>query len=187
MLLAIVRKMFNWAVASDYLEVSPAAGMKPPGKAVRRDRVLSRAELRTIWTALPWSGLSPLCRYPPAALSHRPALRRGLRHDALEIDLDRALWNLPKTRTKNGQAHSVPLSDQRSPSSSRPSATTTATRTILCSPASARRSSSTRSPRRSARNCTSSTGTGARTTPGGPSPRTPPRISASPRTSSRRR
>ena len=29
-----------------------------------------------------------------------------------EVDVDRALWNLPKPRTKNGQPHTVPLARQ---------------------------------------------------------------------------
>ena len=91
LLLATVRKMFNWAVASDHLLVSPAAGMKPPGKAVRRDRVLSPAELRTIWTALPSAGLSPA-----VADILRLAFLTGQRSGEIcgmmrsEVDVDRA-------------------------------------------------------------------------------------------------
>ena len=42
-ILAVVRKMFNWAVDSDYLETSPATGIRPRAKPVRRERVLSDA------------------------------------------------------------------------------------------------------------------------------------------------
>lgn len=42
-ILAVVRKLFNWAVDGDYLQTSPAIGIKPRGKAVKRDRVLSGA------------------------------------------------------------------------------------------------------------------------------------------------
>ena len=101
LLLATVRKMFNWAVASDYLPISPAAGMKPPGKAVRRDRVLTAAELRKVWNALPSSGLSLA-----VADILRLAFLTGQRSGEIcgimrgEIDLDRAVWNLPRERPR---------------------------------------------------------------------------------------
>lgn len=111
-ILAVVRKMFNWAVDSDYLQSSPATGIKPRGKAVKRDRVLSDKEVREIWNALPEANLSE-----PTRDIFRLLFLTGQRSGEVcgmtrgEIDLERAVWTLPAGRTKNGLAHVVPLSD----------------------------------------------------------------------------
>jgi len=110
-ILAVVRKMFNWAVDGDYLEASPATGIKPRGKAVKRDRVLSDEEVRAIWNALPEAGLAEPTRDVIRLLfltGQRSGEVCGMRRG--EIDLDRAQWILPANRTKNGLTHVVPLS-----------------------------------------------------------------------------
>ena len=110
--LAVVRKMFNWAVDAEHVPTSPATGIKPRGRAVRRDRVLSPDEIRAVWNALPSASLSE-----PTRDVFRLLFLTGQRSGEVcgmvrgEIDLDRRLWNLPGARTKNGQGHSVPLSD----------------------------------------------------------------------------
>ncbi|MFC3725462.1 tyrosine-type recombinase/integrase [Neoaquamicrobium sediminum] len=111
-ILAVIRKMFNWAVDSDYLETSPATGIKPRGKAVRRDRVLSDDEVRTIWQSLPAAalraGMDDIFRllFLTGQRSGEVAgMRRG------EIDVDAATWTIPGSRTKNGLTHVVPLPD----------------------------------------------------------------------------
>ncbi len=47
----IVRKLFNWAVAEDYLAESPCQGISKPAKENRRDRVLREDEIRAVWQA----------------------------------------------------------------------------------------------------------------------------------------
>ena len=49
--LAVIRKIFNWAVARDILTSSPCAGVKPPTPECSRDRVLSDDEVKLIWLA----------------------------------------------------------------------------------------------------------------------------------------
>ncbi|ORE97475.1 site-specific integrase [Aurantimonas sp. 22II-16-19i] len=110
-ILAVVRKMFGWAVDEDYLEVSPAVGIRPRAKAVKRDRVLSAAEVRAIWTALPDAPLRPITIDVFQLLfltGQRSGEVCGMRRG--EIDLDAALWTIPGERTKNGLTHVVPLS-----------------------------------------------------------------------------
>lgn len=111
-ILAVVRKMFNWAVDAEHVATSPAAGIKPRGKTVRRDRVLAASEVRTIWNALPEASLSETTR-DVIRLLFLTGQRSGEVCGMLrgEIDLDRRTWNLPGRRTKNGEPHSVPLSD----------------------------------------------------------------------------
>jgi hypothetical protein len=45
--LAVVRKMFNWAAERDVIDVSPCTGVKPPGTETKRERVLTDDEIRT--------------------------------------------------------------------------------------------------------------------------------------------
>ena len=109
--LAVVRKMFGWAVDEDYLEVSPAVGIKPRAKPVKRDRVLSEDEVRKIWSVLPGAALRAV-----TADAFRLLFLTGQRSGEVcgmvrgEIDLDRATWTIPGERTKNGLTHLVPLS-----------------------------------------------------------------------------
>lgn len=110
-ILAVIRKMFNWAVENDYLETSPATGIKPRGKAVRRDRVLSDAEVRTIWNALHGAALRPgtadifrLLFLTGQRSGEVAGMRRG------EIDEERSTWTITGSRAKNGLTHVVPLS-----------------------------------------------------------------------------
>ncbi|MBO0663601.1 site-specific integrase [Jiella sp. MQZ9-1] len=110
-ILAVVRKMFGWAVDEEYLEVSPAAGIRPRAKPVQRDRVLSADEVRRIWKALPDAALRPVTVEVFKLLfltGQRSGEVCGMRRG--EVDLDKALWTIPSERTKNGLTHVVPLS-----------------------------------------------------------------------------
>ena len=49
--LAAVRKWFNWLAARDVIKASPCAGVEPPGKEAKRDRVLTDGEIKTLWAA----------------------------------------------------------------------------------------------------------------------------------------
>ena len=109
--LAVVRKMFNWAVDSDYLETSPATGIRPRAKPVRRERVLSDAELAAIWNALPEAPISAVTREIIRLLfltGQRSGEVCGMRRS--EVEIDNATWTIPGDRTKNGRSHVVPLS-----------------------------------------------------------------------------
>ncbi len=109
--LAVVRKMFNWAVDNDYLETSPAAGVKPRAKPVARDRVLSDGEITGLWQRLSQAPLSqPMADIVWLLLltGQRSGEVAGMRRS--EVDIDAATWTIPKERTKNAKEHSVPLS-----------------------------------------------------------------------------
>ncbi|MCA8897044.1 MAG: tyrosine-type recombinase/integrase [Amphiplicatus sp.] len=49
--LAQIRKLFNWAVSRDLLELSPANGVTPPAPPAQRHRTLTDDELAAIWLA----------------------------------------------------------------------------------------------------------------------------------------
>jgi integrase len=108
--LAAVRKLFNWAVQRGIITISPAAGIKAPLAETSRDRVLSDDEIR--WTWLACDRLA----YPFGSMA-KILLLTGQRRNEVsgmtwdELDLDKALWRIPGGRTKNDEAHEVPLSD----------------------------------------------------------------------------
>ncbi len=108
--LAALRKMCSWAVDRGIITTSPCAGIKAPTAERSRDRVLTDDELRGVWTACDAIG------WPFGALV-KILLLTGQRRDEVgkmrwsEIDLDGKLWVLPKERSKNAQAHTVPLSE----------------------------------------------------------------------------
>lgn len=88
---AALRKQFNWMVEQGTLAASPCAGMKAPGKAGSRDRVLTDDELKRVWSAAVEIGY-PFG--PIVQLLMLTAQRRGevcaMRWE--DIDGDKALW-----------------------------------------------------------------------------------------------
>jgi len=108
--LSQLRKLFNWCLERDVVSASPCAGLKAPAAEVSRDRVLSDDEIRWLWKAVeaqdyPFGPLAQLL----LLTGQRRAEVAGMA--ASELDLDAQLWSLPKERTKNGEAHEVPLAD----------------------------------------------------------------------------
>ena len=108
-LLAHVRKFFNWCIERHWLTASPAAGLKSPAKEQARDRILSKDEIVTFWKgcdALGW----------PFGPALKLLLVTGQRRDEVvriqwsHLDLEEALWTLPKAETKSDRQHEVPLS-----------------------------------------------------------------------------
>src|SRR6516164_9857881 len=62
--LAVIRRMFGWALSRDIVPTSPCVAVKAPAKENRRDRVLSADEIAAFWRALdnPEFGMSPAIR-----------------------------------------------------------------------------------------------------------------------------
>jgi integrase len=107
--LALVRKVFNWAISRDILEYSPCIQVKAPGKEHQRDRVLKDDEIRAVWDA--FGQLDPVVNaYFKVRLltAQRGGEVRLMRWE--DIELDRGWWTIPAQQTKNGLAHRVPLS-----------------------------------------------------------------------------
>jgi integrase len=107
---AATRKLFNWCVARDILAVSPCAGVKPPTAERARDRVLTDDELRLLWQAADKLGgtFGPLVKLLALTGQRRDEVAR-MRWK--EVDIENRVWTLPPARTKNNQAHEVPLSN----------------------------------------------------------------------------
>jgi integrase len=122
----LVRSIFRWAVGRDLLQVDPTLGLSPPIKKEKpRERELSPDEIRALWLAL---DRAPAVRqhwkrqpddFPmrkATAIAIKLALVTAQRIGEVtglplaEIDISAAMWKLPSERSKNGQAHRVPLS-----------------------------------------------------------------------------
>ena len=101
-----IRGMVRWAVARGDLDHNPIDGMKGPPLSKPRSRTLSDAEIKVLW-----DGLSTVGNGHSKAL--KLCLVTGQRLGEIcgittnEIAGD--VWNIPGSRTKNGHAHSVPL------------------------------------------------------------------------------
>ena len=108
--LKVVKSFFNWCVGRAIVERSPCEGIRVPTVERARDRVLTDRELAEVIRAARQLG------GPYGAIVEILALT-GQRRDEVarmswdEVDLDRRIWALPATRTKNDRPHIVQLSD----------------------------------------------------------------------------
>jgi integrase len=109
--LALVRKMFNFAIEHDWLEVNPCQMIKRLAPERQRDRVLSEDEIRRLWKALDREDAVIAAVFRLRLLT---AQRGGEVLGAMwaEMDLRTGWWTIPAERSKNGLAHRVPLSPQ---------------------------------------------------------------------------
>jgi integrase len=104
---AALSAMFNWAIREGLeLAANPVLGTNRPAEPRSRDRVLSDAELRAIWLALPDDDYGRCVR-----LLILTGQRRGevgaMRWS--ELRAPEGLWTIPAARTKNHREHVVPL------------------------------------------------------------------------------
>lgn len=98
--------MFTWACGNDWCDRNPVENTNK-SKEKTRERILSDAELATIWKATTDNGYGRIVRL---------LMLTGQRRDEIgslrwsEIDTDGKLITLPGARTKNSREHVVPLS-----------------------------------------------------------------------------
>jgi integrase len=109
--LSWLRKLYSWAIVRDVVQTSPCDRVKPPGTEIVRDRVLDDAELRLVWgqaeaLGAPFGSVLQLLILTGQRLGEVSGMRWS------EVDFAAKLWSMPKERTKNGRAHTVPLSPQ---------------------------------------------------------------------------
>jgi integrase len=111
--LAVVRRMFGWALSRDIIPANPCAAVKAPGKETRRDRVLGADEIAALWRSLN-DAATPISQPIRLALKLQlaTAQRKGEVIDAewSEFDIIERIWTIPGDRAKNGMTHRVPLS-----------------------------------------------------------------------------
>jgi integrase len=130
----VVRAVYRWGVAEGLVTIDPTAGRKRPIKREpARERTLTAAEIKTVWTAL---DKAPVARergpdgrmqsrgkddFPmlkATALAIKLSLVTAARIGEVsgiplaELDLNDVapVWTIAGSRTKNGEPHRVPLS-----------------------------------------------------------------------------
>jgi integrase len=105
---ASLSAFFRWAIGEGLCDDNPVAGTNKQEEAGPRERSLSDAEAAAVWLAAPENDYGRIVRL---------ILLTGCRRDEIgslqwpEIDLKEKTITLPGDRTKNKQAHVVPLSD----------------------------------------------------------------------------
>lgn len=108
--LALVRKIFNFAISRDIVDSNPCAAIPLPAKPKSRDRVLSAGEIRKVWNATQQE--DPLiCGVLRLRLLTAQRGGEVLSMNWADIDLESRVWTIPASRAKNGISHRVPLND----------------------------------------------------------------------------
>lgn len=106
-LLALVRRIFRWAVREDLISANPAMDIDPPAQEEERDRVLTLGELARVWAGAEAMG------YPYGPLIQTLILTAQRRSEVADLrreEIDGSAWKLPDSRAKRGKGHLIPLS-----------------------------------------------------------------------------
>jgi integrase len=109
-LILALRRVYKWGLARKLVTHNPATGIARDHHHTPRDRVLDDDEIKRFWAACDQIGW-------PAAPIFKLLLLTGQREMEIgglrwtEINLGTRQINLPASRTKNGKAHTVHLSD----------------------------------------------------------------------------
>ena len=138
--LAVVRKMLNFAVDHDWIDANPAARIKKPAPRPHANACLTDDEIRRVWRLLEHSPPPPRSRPPdgrgakgtkddpicPVSAAHAAILKLRLltaqrggevaRMRWTDVDLDDRLVDDSDDPAKNKKAHRVPLTP-RAPTS----------------------------------------------------------------------
>jgi integrase len=106
-LLALISKIFTWALDEELIEQSPAMRLPRLGEEHERERTLTNDEIKTAWGAFDRIG------YPFGPLFKMLLLtgqRRGEVAGMRWSEIGTEGWRIPLARAKSKQGHLVPLS-----------------------------------------------------------------------------
>lgn len=112
--LAYLSKFFNWCLEQDHLTASPTVRVRALTSTRSRERVFTPEELVWIrkgldgWTST-FAALFTILLLTGQRRAEVGGMRWGELHD---LGTDHAVWDLPASRTKNHQAHRVPLAPE---------------------------------------------------------------------------
>src|SRR5262249_54370756 len=101
--------LFAWAIDRGYCEANPTVDIKSRSQDIGRSRVLSESEICEVWNA---------CKDDDYGLIVRLLILTGQRKSEIgnltkpEVNSEKRQIDLPGSRTRNGRAHTVPLSDE---------------------------------------------------------------------------
>jgi integrase len=107
--LALVKTIFRYALSQDWIDFSPAEGIRKPQIERERDRVLTMSDLAQIWKAAELLGypFGPYVRILILTAQRRTEVA-SMRWE--DLDLDASMWTIPAADTKGERRHFVPLS-----------------------------------------------------------------------------
>ena len=113
----ILHSIFEFAIWKEFTDKNPCKFLsKPP--ITSRERVLTEGELKDVWATFtlpidaPGLSVSPSLAYAIKILAITLQRRGEVSGMHLnELDFENRIWNIPSSRTKNGRAQVVPLSD----------------------------------------------------------------------------
>jgi integrase len=108
---ALLRAMLGWALDQGHVEVDVSHRWKAPAEAAApRERALSAIEIRKFWNGLEAAKVArwtaELLRFC-LVVGCRQGEGGGMLRE--ELDLERKLWRIPASRSKNKRQHIVPL------------------------------------------------------------------------------
>ncbi len=120
---AVIRQVYNFAIAEDLVTVNPTTGVNQPSTVNARSRAWTDAELKLMWTALSdhenildsrgkrvtITEIMALALKLAAVLGQRRGEIIGMEID--EIDFTARTWTIPAERMKANRPHLVPLPD----------------------------------------------------------------------------
>lgn len=125
--LTTLNLMMDYALTRHFIEQNPARMLKPKDFAATanrpRDRALTLVELGMLWQAIDKAILiqeekaSSTSMAITTAIAIKLLILTGARRGEIagmrwaELNLESGIWLLPSSRTKNGQAHTIYLSD----------------------------------------------------------------------------
>jgi integrase len=101
-----ISAFYTWAMQSGLADANPVVGVRPVKEPPSRDRVLSDAELAAIWRACGSEDFGKIVKLLILTGARRTEIS-GLRWS--ELEKTAGTWTLPKERSKNKRAHTLPL------------------------------------------------------------------------------
>lgn len=114
-LLAVIRRMFAWAVERGELDSSPAEGIARQHRERSRDRVLSFDDVQLLYGAVlanDWIKATPPVRKALGVMlctGQRKGEVLAMCWEDISYESDGYWWTIPAAVSKNGRAHRVPL------------------------------------------------------------------------------
>ena len=109
--LAYLRSFFNWCAERDIITTPPTDRLRSSHPEVKRDRVLSDAEIAYLLRALDLEQgvFAPLIHLLLLTGQRRAEVAGMLWSELRDFPGNNAIWEIPGERTKNKHAHLVPL------------------------------------------------------------------------------
>jgi integrase len=108
--LAVIRKMFNFALSRGILDTSPCVAIEAAAKENRRERFLNEKEIEVFWVKLDKAAMSDSMKMLLKLLlitGHRKGEIASAKWE--EFDLSKKWWTIPAEKSKNSLSHRVPL------------------------------------------------------------------------------